>query len=224
MSERSDAVEDRFLDDLALGLQPVSQFQIWHLWAGAGVGLLVACAAIIAIFGPRPEMLGLIHGVMPTHLVVMAKPLLFLVTGVAALWGMSDLVRPEGRLNWRSLALILLALFVVLVALVVQILQQNLSDLLTSLVGGDVPCAVTIFLGGMIALFLLWWLWLRNAATMHPTMLGALSGLATASLMAAAYAIHCNMDAPIYILLIYGLSVGLFVALAALLGRRFLRW
>ena len=51
-----------------------------------------------------------------------------------------------------------------------------------------------------------------------------MSGLAAASLMAAAYALHCDGDAPVYLLAVYGGAVAIFTAVAAALGARLLRW
>jgi hypothetical protein len=95
---------------------------------------------------------------------------------------------------------------------------------LHSLQGGNTLCFETIVGGGLIGFGLLWGMWLRRAATTSPVALGALSGLAAASLSASAYAIHCNMDAPAYLLLVYGVAVGLITALTALFGRRLFKW
>lgn len=51
-----------------------------------------------------------------------------------------------------------------------------------------------------------------------------MSGLAAASLMAAAYALHCDGDAPIYLIAVYGGAVAIFTGIATWLGGRFLRW
>ena len=84
--------------------------------------------------------------------------------------------------------------------------------------------AQTIVCGGGAGLIAMWRLWLRRTATSHPAILGAMSGLATGALMAAAYAIHCDRDTPVYILGIYGGGVAIVTAIAALLARKLLRW
>ena len=215
---------DELLDKLTGDLKPVKPMRLWPLWLMAGVGLVLAALFVIFVYGPRPEMTALGHGVWPRAFVVIGKPVLFLVTGLSALWSAGGLIRPEGRLRPLTLAPVALLALLVLVLFGVQYASEGPAKVADSLNGGDTLCFATIVGGGAIGFVLLWALWLRKAATSAPVTLGALSGLAAASLMAAAYAIHCNMDAPVYILLIYGASVGLFTGVAALAGGRMFRW
>ena len=85
-------------------------------------------------------------------------------------------------------------------------------------------CFSTVFVGGLGGVGLMWRLWLRRSATSYPVLLGMMSGLAASTLSAAAYALHCNMDAPVYILFVYGSAVAAVVAISGLVGRRFLNW
>ena len=215
---------DDLFDRLSADLKPVKPMRLWPLWLMAGAGLLVAALFVIFVYGPRPEMVALGHGAWPAAFIVIGKPLLFLITGLSALWSIGGLVRPEGRLRPVTLAPVILLVLLVLALFAVQFATDGPAKVAKSLDGGDMLCFETIVGGGAIGFGLLWALWLRKAATSSPVTLGALSGLAAASLMAAAYAIHCNMDAPVYILLIYGAAVGLFTAVAALFGRRLFRW
>jgi len=190
----------------------------------AAIGLVLAALFVIVMYGPRREMVALGHGQWPDGFVVVGKPLLFLITGACALWSLGGLIRPEGRLRAVNLAPV--ALLVVLVAVLfgIQFITEGPARVAKSLDGGDLQCFGTIVGGGTVGFIGLWALWLRKAATPAPVTLGALSGLAVASLMAAAYAIHCNMDAPVYILLIYGGAVAVFTAAAALAGGKLFRW
>lgn len=215
---------DEWLDKLAGDLKPVKPMRLWPLWLMAGIGLVVAAVFVIFVYGPRPEMTALGHGAWPARFVVVGKPLLFLVTGSSALWSIGGLIRPEGRLRPLTLAPVVLLFALMLVLFGIQYASQGPAKVADSLNGGDTLCFATIVGGGAIGFILLWALWLRKAATAAPVTLGAVSGLAAASLMAAAYAIHCNMDAPVYMLLIYGASVGLFTAVAAFAGKRLFRW
>jgi hypothetical protein len=215
---------DAFLDKLATDLKPVKPMRMWPLWLMAGAGLGLAALFVIFAYQPRPEMLALGHGVWPAHFAVVGKPLLFLITGLSALWSLADLVRPEGRLRPWTLAPVALLVVMVLVLFGIQYATQGAAKVGQSLVGGDMLCFQTILLGGAIAFALLWGLWLRKTATSSPITLGALSGLAAASLMAVAYAIHCNMDAPAYMLLVYGAAVAAFTGVAALIGGRLFKW
>jgi hypothetical protein len=217
-------MSDALLDTLAKDLRPVRPMRLWPLWLMAAAGLLTAAVFVIVAYGPRPEMAALGRGVWPRAFAVIGKPLLFLATGLSAMWAMGGLVRPEGRLRPVTLAPVALLVLLVLGLFGVQYASEGPAKVAESLNGGDTLCFSTIVGGGAIGFGLLWALWLRKAAPAAPVTLGALGGLATASLMAAAYAIHCNMDAPVYMLLVYGASVGLFTAIAALLGGRLLRW
>ncbi len=215
---------DPFLDGLATNLKPVKSMRIWPLWLMAGIGVVVAALFVVFMYGPRREMIALGHGHWPEAFVVVGKPLLFLVTGASALWSIGGLIRPEGRLRPLTLAPVGLLAVLVLLLFGVQFVTDGPVRVAESLDGGDMLCFSTIVVGGAIGYVALWALWLRKAATSAPVTLGALSGLAAASLMAAAYAIHCNMDAPVYILLIYGGAVAVFTAVAAMAGGRLFRW
>jgi len=215
---------DPLLDRLAAGLTPVKPMRTWPLWGLAGAGLLCAALFVIVMYGPRPEMMALSHGVWPAAFVVIGKPLLFLVTALSALFGIGGLIRPEGRLRPLTLAPVGLLLLLVLIMFGVQYMSDGPAKVMKSLDGGDLLCFETIFFGGAIGFAALWAVWLRKAATAYPVTLGALSGLAMASLAAAAYAIHCNMDAPVYILLIYGASVAVFTGVAAIAGNNLFKW
>ena len=215
---------DDLLDKLAADLKPVKPMRLWPLWGLAFAGLILAALFVMAVYQPRPEMAALGHGVMPSTFMILGKPLLFLMTGLSALWGVGDLVRPQGRLRLRTVAPVGILLAWVVVSTLFQYVDDGPASTMHSLEGGNQLCFETIVGGGLIGFGMLWGVWLRKAATASPVTLGALSGLAAASLAASAYAIHCNMDAPAYLLLVYGVAVGLITALTALLGRRLFKW
>ena len=215
---------DPFLDKLADDLKPVRPMRLWPLWLMAGAGLVIAALFVIAVYQPRPEMAAMGRGVMPSTFMIIGKPLLFLLTGLSALWGVGDLIRPQGQLRLRTVAPVIVLLGLVVMSSMHQVMADGPASTMQSLKGGNMLCSVTIMGGGAIGFGLLWGLWLRKAATSAPVALGAMSGLAAASLAAAAYAIHCNMDAPAYLLLVYGVAVGVITAAAAMAGRTLLRW
>src|SRR6185437_12001899 len=130
------------------------------------------------------------HGAWPAAFMIVGKPLVFLITGLSALWSLGALIRPEGRLRPPTLAPVIVGMAVV------QYIGDGPVKTLHSPQGGNSLCFATIAGGGIIGFGLLWALWLRKAATASPVTLGALGGLAASSLAASAYAIHCNMDAP----------------------------
>ncbi len=169
-------------------------------------------------------MNALMHGVWKGNPTAVIKPLLFLTLGLTSIWAVTGLTRPEGRLKLRYLLPVLAVGGIVLGNFVSELAIFGFNGIGEKLNGGVTVCFTTILCGGMAGLIILWRFWLRRAATTQPVALGAMSGLATASLMASAYALHCNMDAPVYIVLIYGLAVVVFTGFAALLGGKLLRW
>lgn len=215
---------DDIIDSLTGNLKPVRPMRDSLLWAGAAAGLLLAVLYISTFYGLRPEIVNLPKGTLPAHVTPVGKPLLFFVLGVTALWTVSRLTRPEGEMKAIYLLPVLAGLGLTLFNMSAELMGDGWTTSAERLNGGVVVCFTTILCGGMAGLLVLWRFWLRRAASSHPTALAAMSGLATASLMASAYALHCNMDAPVYIVLIYGLAVAIFTGFSTLLGRRFLKW
>jgi len=220
MTEPSDSL----IDDLTLNLAPVRRMRPQALWLGAGLGLLIAVVYICVFYGLREELVAMLNGVWVGQPIILLKPLLFLALGLTSIWAVSGLTRPEGRPKLRYFVPVLAVGGLVLGNLISELAVSGFGDIPQRLNGGVVVCFTTILCGGLAGLTVLWRFWLRRSASSHPVVLGAMSGLATASLMASAYALHCNMDAPVYIALVYGLAVAIFTGGAALLGGRLLRW
>ncbi|MBP2157678.1 MULTISPECIES: NrsF family protein [Asticcacaulis] len=216
-------MSDDILDHLARDLKPAKPLSVKALGIGAAVATVLAAVYIFVLYGARPELKALLGGDFSIDPMAWFKPLLFIAIGAGALWSVADLARPEGRLRLRTLAPLLIALGFVLVALVADLFARGFGAF-RNIGDPSVLCVLTIVCGGGAGLILMWRLWLRRAATSHPGVLGAMSGLAAASLMAAAYAVHCDRDTPVYILGIYGGGVAIVTAVAAVLGRRLLRW
>jgi len=218
----SDA-SDKLIDDLAGDMRPVRPLNVNALWLGAAVAFVAAALYIFFSYGPRPEIAAFVRGHAITAHMAWFKPLLFVVTAAGALWAVADLARPEGRLRWRTLVPLIMALAIELGALVGDAMMKP-SEVNAGLHQPAILCMTTVVCGGLAGLIVLWRLWLRRAATSHPMVLGAMAGLATGSLMAAAYAVHCDRDWSVYILVYYGGAVAITAAIAAWLGQRGLRW
>jgi hypothetical protein len=65
---------------------------------------------------------------------------------------------------------------------------------------------------------------LRQAAPANPALAGAIAGLASGSLAATVYALHCTDDSPLFVALWYTLGVSLVSGVGALLAARLARW
>jgi hypothetical protein len=68
-------------------------------------------------------------------------------------------------------------------------------------------------------------LWaLRRGAPTRPGLTGAVAGLMSAGAAAALYAFWCTDDSPFFYTVRYGAAILIVTAVAALVGRRILRW
>lgn len=216
-------MSDDILDDLTRDLKPARPLRAPAVWMGAVVATIAAALYVVFLYGVRPELTAMLGGEADIDPMAWFKPLIFVTTGVGALWSIADLARPEGKLRLRTLAPLAVVLAFVLVTLVVDVFARG-PQAFGNIGDPSALCVLTIVCGGAAGLIVMWRLWLRRTATSHPGVLGAMSGLAAASLMAAAYALHCDRDTPIYILGIYGGGVAIVTAIAALLGQKLLRW
>ena len=212
------------INSLVGDLKPVRPMRAALLWVGAGVGLLLAAVVISVFYGFRPEIVALSKGTLPVHFTPIGKPLLFLVIGSAALWSVSKLNRPEDEFSIIHGLPIIVGVSIAIFNMVLEMATEDYVFLIQQLQDNVLLCYTTILCGGAIGQLVMWRFWLSKGASSFPTMLAAMSGLATSSLMASAYSLHCPMDAPIYIVLVYGMAVAIYTGLSTLLGRHFLKW
>jgi hypothetical protein len=64
----------------------------------------------------------------------------------------------------------------------------------------------------------------RLAAPNHPGMAGSAAGLMAGAIAASLYALHCDDDSPLFILIWYTPAIAFVVLIGYLLGTRLLRW
>jgi hypothetical protein len=65
---------------------------------------------------------------------------------------------------------------------------------------------------------------LRQGATSHPKLAGAVAGLVSAAIGATLYATHCPDDSPFFVATWYVIAAGFMAMLGAAIGERYLRW
>lgn len=65
---------------------------------------------------------------------------------------------------------------------------------------------------------------LRNGAPSSPTWAGAMAGLASATIAATLYAVHCDDDSPLFVAVWYSMAGAIVIGAGALAGRICLRW
>lgn len=187
---------------------------------GAVAAMVAAVAAGVALFwlafGLRPDMaeaaplpMTWVKSALPLALALLAMPL-----AIAS-------ARPGARLRLWPLALLAavgLALFLQRLWTVPQ------GQLLPELVGQTAAAcllSVTALSAIPVTLGLLL---LRRGAPTRPALTGACLGIATAAAVTSGYALHCTEDSPLFFVLWYGLAIAITGGLAALAGRRLLRW
>jgi hypothetical protein len=217
-------MSDSTIDSLVNRVTPVKTLHASALWRGAVLAVAVGAVYIVLLYGMRPEFKIMTQPMLMHRPMMVLKPLLLLLLGGCALRGVVELARPEGQLRFGVLMPILLLAGAVLGVVVNDLNVYGVRANLDNLFGAAPLCFTTIVCGGTVGFVLMWRFWLRRSATSHPAQLGAMSGLAAAALMAGAYALHCNMDKAIYLLVIYGGALAVFTGLSALVGRALYRW
>jgi hypothetical protein len=212
------------IEALVSDLKPVKPVKVKFLAVLGLLGLLGFAAYVLVFYQARREI---DQGVMSTILanpMIWLKPLYFLVLGLLGLTGIGLLSRPEGTIK-GSLLIGFMALFALMFlagGLVLAI--QGPKEFAHQLSQPFIVSVSTIFGGGVIFLLVLRAFWLRRTASQWPQALGAISGLTSACLMSAAYALHCPQDSPLYLSLFYMGPVLALSILGAWLGRRELKW
>lgn len=211
---------DPLIEQLADNLQPKKSLSNSGLWIHCTTCLVVAVGFILILMGIRNDYSSAIQsGAM------FWKPSLFFLGWIGSIMIITDLSRPTGRIkSWHTAPLLLAG-----AGLLWQFIEQLSSGSLTAMVQSlkDVSafyCLSVITGGGIITLLMVWKFWLSKTASINPLLLGILAGFSAGCLVATAYAIHCDKDTALYILVYYGISVATLSAIGGWLGGRFLRW
>lgn len=186
-----------------------------RLLGAAGLGLLLAGGAAAGLYGVRPDL-----GAAVTTAPVLLKLLGSAALGLAGLWLALRLGEPGRRLRPLAAAAPLALVALGAVALwpetraAAWIPTWDRASLLCFL---SVPLLGLAPLGGLIA-------GLRAGAPTRPALAGAAAGLAGGGLGAVAYALHCPIDTPGYVVTWFPAGVALAALAGALIGRRALAW
>lgn len=207
------------IDLLVADLAPVRRGAVARqMTYGVGAGLLVSLAAVLVLWGPRPDFGDAI--LAPSFWVKAAFTFALGASGFVALL---RLARPEGVAPRAVRA----ALFTVLAMGMAAWLQLAVSapglrkPLLLGATSGVCPWLIM-----MLSVPVLWGT-LRALREMAPTRLrltGALAGLTSGALSAFVYAISCDEHAMPFVFVWYGLAIAAVSAAGAMMGPRLLRW
>jgi len=213
-------MNDPFIDQLVNDLQPKRPLRDTDLWALGIIGFIFAAIAIAGTIGLRPDF----FQAAKTG-ALFWKPGIFFIAWLASSLLIMSLSRPHGKIKKWHLSLFILALFTLLYQLLIQsqfVGSKEVGQVLRD--KSAIYCLSIITGGGGLLLFAAWKLWITNAASMQPKLLGLLAGLNAGSIMAAIYAMHCDIDVALYVLVYYGLSIAMLSAVGAYFGQKLLRW
>lgn len=210
---------DRFLDTLAESLTPVRPIKPVAAICGAVALTLAGGAVVLATLGLRDQY----AGATLTDPMFLIRAGLLLLLGAASLIAVTAMARPAvgaHRNGWR---------WALGAAAIVPV-----AALITALVG-ESPVAARLYpqdgveclrysIGIGLVLGAALTLWLRRGAPVSPERAGIVIGLASGSLGALAYSLHCPHNDIVYIGLWYTLAITITTLLGRLIVPRFIRW
>ena len=189
-----------------------------QLWIAIAGGTIVAAFIFLFGIGPRPDLAAALE--TPRFLY---KYVLTLSILASALGLMLHLARP-GAVPAGWLAALAIAPVLLIASVIAEIFLVPSSAWAMSLIGKNgVVCLVLIPLLSAAPLAAVIWT-LRDGATTHPVLAGAVAGLVAAGIGATLYATYCQDDSPFFIATWYGLAIMIVTVVGAFLGARLLRW
>ena len=211
---------DPLIDKLVNDLTPRDPLVNKTVWIHCSLCLFILTGVIVGFLGFRFDaQSAFLNGT------IFWKSGMFLAGWIGSLLLMTDISRPGGRIKpWHTL-LVGLTFGILIWQIVSQLTGAPLSAQMTELRDASALYCLSIITGaGAVVLFLTWRIWLSKAASGNPVMLGGLAGFGAGCLTAAAYSLHCTMDASLYICAYYFLPIFLLSAASALFASKFLRW
>jgi hypothetical protein len=179
----------------------------------AALSLAVSVAMVLVLVGLRPDLLALKQ----------RTPFDFKIASTLSLaCGGFFLARRAVRPGSAGLSLLALLPGVLLLAFRGATDRSGLPVMGHSDVSAAV-CVGTILMVSMPALWLILRV-LRTGAATRPGIAGALAGLLSGALGAAAYTLGCTNDAGLFVAIWYSAAILIMTGLGAAIGRRVLAW
>jgi len=209
---------DELIAALAADTKTVSRPIDRQLWIAIAGGAIAAALIFLFGVGPRPDIAAALE--TPRFLY---KYLLTLTLFGSAVGLILHLARP-GAVPAGWLAALAIPPVLLIVSVIAETFLVPSSAWPMSLMGKNaVVCLVLIPLLSAAPLAAVMWA-LRDGATTHPVLAGAVAGLVAAGIGATLYATHCQDDSPFFVAAWYGLAIMIVTAFGAFLGARLLRW
>ena len=209
---------DELIAALAADTKTVSRPIDRQLWIAIAGGAIAAALIFLFGVGPRPDIAAALE--TPRFLY---KYLLTLTLFGSAVGLILHLARP-GAVPAGWLAALAIPPVLLIASVIAETFLVPSSAWPMSLMGKNaVVCLVLIPLLSAAPLAAVMWA-LRDGATTHPVLAGAVAGLVAAGIGATLYATHCQDDSPFFVAAWYGLAIMIVTAFGAFLGARLLRW
>lgn len=188
-------------------------------WSGAGLAAVaVAAVVFFALLGARPDIADAAQTVRFLFKFTVTTAL------AASAFGLLHILsRPDADVR-RSLPRLVVAPALLVAGVVAEIVVSLPGTWSAQLVGtNSLVCLTYIPLIGIGPLVLLL-LALRHGAPSHPSLAGAMAGLAAGGIAATFYAAHCTDDSPLFVATWYTIAIAALTLLGAVGARRFVRW
>lgn len=209
---------DELIAALAADTKTVSRPIDRQLWIAIAGGAIAAALIFLFGVGPRPDIAAALE--TPRFLY---KYLLTLTLFGSAVGLILHLARP-GAVPAGWLAALAIPPMLLIASVIAETFLVPSSAWSMNLMGKNaVVCLVLIPLLSAAPLAAVMWA-LRDGATTHPVLAGAVAGLVAAGIGATLYATHCQDDSPFFVAAWYGLAITIVTAVGAFLGARLLRW
>ncbi|UDF05159.1 NrsF family protein [Asticcacaulis sp. AND118] len=191
------------IERLIIDLRPVTPLNPLRLLLLSVVVAGLILAVVFSIYGIRPDIFRSAEDgawIPPTAIL---KPLMWAWVGFSALHVVVDLSRPEGRLHWSDLAPLPVVALGQLGLTSLEVAREGWAATFAPGFGQANLCAGTLLAATFLGMRLADPVWLKFTASSHPMVLRLMTAIAFATLAAAAYALHCPMDQPYYMVGVY---------------------
>lgn len=188
------------------------------LLVAAFAGLIIATTGFAVVLHPRADITS--AALTPSFLMKLAVTLTLAASAAGLYW---RALRPGTKVGGWGLALAV-APALLSVGVAYDLATHTANELMPAVVGHNhLLCLISIpLLSAPILLALLFAS--RHGAPENPAAAGMIAGVIAGALGAALYATHCTDDSPLFVLVWYGLSIGMTSIAGAILGSRMLRW
>lgn len=196
--------------------RPVTPLSVTLLRALA-LGVIASVALFLLLLHPRPDIERALFTLPFAFKLVFA----FSVATAAAMF-LTEVARPVSAHRWRWSLIIAPSLLAA--AVVIELATSPAGTWGMRLLGHNAPHCLSLIpllsLPPAICLIVA----LRSGAPLHPTMAGAIAGLASGGIGALLYALTCPDDSPFFVATWYSIAIAIVTGATATLGKRVLRW